>query len=175
MNMMAVPGFNADEGKAPADRIRTMTAAEIAEVELFPNRYWGKRYFCRFTDFYDGDTATIVFDDEGRMMASKFRFFGYDSPEIKVPRSVQGDERATRKAAGAGARDHLEQFLSNRSLIVEFSAKREKWGRLMGEVYYFDQDPDNLDVPLKNKVSEHMISEGYGYAYAGGKKKEWNL
>jgi endonuclease YncB( thermonuclease family) len=148
-----------------------------ATVQLFPNKYWGRRTLCRFVDFYDGDTATIVFDDAGGLMACKFRFFGYDSPEMKVSSKIGGAERRDLKAAAVGARDFLCDFLADKRLVVHFSSKREKWGRLMGEVYYFPLEPPKPAEEYRctddNSVSALMVREGHGYNYYGGAKKTW--
>lgn len=148
---------------------------DLSKVEIFPNKYWNKRAFCRFTDFYDGDTAVIVFYDGIHLIASQFRFYGYDAPEIKVPVGITDEERKERKEAAYAARDYLKEFTQSKRLIVQFSGNREKWGRLLGEVYYFDKCNDiNEKCDESNSISTHMIQAGHGYPYQGGAKEKWD-
>jgi endonuclease YncB( thermonuclease family) len=158
-----------------------MNDTELSGIALFPNKYWGQKAFCRFTDYYDGDTATIVFVDNDTLTSCKFRFYGYDSPEIKVPKKIQGDERIKRKTAAYAAKNHLMEFLDTKFLVVHFTNTREKWGRLLGEVYFFDKeskvrDIDTYECDDTNSVSHYMVHVGHGYNYYGGTKRvtqEW--
>lgn len=159
-------------------RLLAMDDAQLSGVPMIPDKFLNTRTFCRFHDFYDGDTATIVFlyEENGALewVSSRFRFFGYDSPEIKVPKKIVGEERAKAKKAALDAKKFIIDFVQDKLLIVHFT-KKEKFGRLMGEVYYFPAGEAghvaDYDCSDKNSISALMIENGHGYEYHGGKKQ----
>lgn len=169
------------EEKEPADgvdetmRLMTMTEDQLSEIKLIPDKFLDVHTFCRFYNFYDGDTATIVFLHDGACTSSKFRFFGYDSPEMKIPKKIVGEARTSAKKAALDAKKFIIDFVADKTLIVHFT-KKEKFGRLMGEVYYFPKGNlkpiEEYECTEKNSISALMIANGHGYAYHGGKKVE---
>lgn len=144
----------------------------ISEVQRFT--YNGIYKYCRFVDIYDGDTGDICFYSDDRVIRSRFRFYGYDSAEMKPLKSI-----ITRDSIIAKAHEdkkYLEGLLQDKYLVVQFK-ENEKYGRMMGNVWRVN----NATFP-ENKLADHpeliddncinklMIIAGHGYEYYGGKK-----
>lgn len=110
-------------------------------------------------DIYDGDTFGFIFQWNGTQMKWRCRCIGYDSPEMKVPTSIQGAKREELKAKANAAKARLTELLSSGKVTIE-CGKFDKYGRILVDVY----------VNGIVHVNSVMMQEGHGYAYEGGTK-----
>jgi hypothetical protein len=146
--------------------------ADLSRVQRFT--YNGQYKYCRFVDIYDGDTGDICFWSDNRFVRAGFRFYGYDSAEMKPLKSI-----ITRDSIIAQAhRDkrHLESLLADQYLVVQFM-KNEKYGRMMGNVWRVrdvsmpdDKLAEHPELTDDNCINKLMIKAGHGYIYTGGPK-----
>lgn len=112
---------------------------------------------------YDGDTITIAVIFDNDIFKFNCRLLGYDSPEIK---SKNPEER--KKAILA--RDTLSEKILNKIVNVKVSPHKDKYGRLLITVLY---NSSRSEHNLQN-INEWMISQGLGYPYNGGTKREFS-
>ena len=110
--------------------------------------------WARVVDIYDGDTFTICYVRDGIFFRRRCRCLGYDSPEIRT-NNVQ------EKAAATRAKEFLKAYLPSSTSEFEISGL-DKYGRFL--ISYTKNGRSLADV---------MIENGHGYAYAGGKKKQF--
>jgi endonuclease YncB( thermonuclease family) len=110
---------------------------------------------------YDGDTCFAVFKMGNDFVKFKVRMEGYDSPEMKPP--MEQDNREKEKKDARKAKEELERLVLNKVVFLH-CGKWDKYGRLLGKIIV-----NNIDV------NQHMISHGYGYAYDGGTKKQYEI
>lgn len=119
---------------------------------------------CKVVDIYDGDTCKVVFKYKREYNKWTIRMYGYDSPEIKVSKKIK--EREKIKQLGLNAREHLIELITKQKLLYIRCYHFEKYGRLLGELYYTKKD-----AKLKrNSINEKMIDSGHGVSYFGGTK-----
>ena len=128
--------------------------------------YNGKITKCKVTDVYDGDTVTIVFYDNDKPIKDSFRMFGYDAPEMKPLKTTPN--RELHISAAKVSKEVLQNLTKDKVLWVKF-CNEEKYGRLMGHLYFND--------PILNSksINDYMIENGFGKAYNGGQKSEFTL
>jgi endonuclease YncB( thermonuclease family) len=145
-------------------------------VDLLPrSEYTGNYYYCQLTNIYDGDTADIVFEDNNKFMRFPFRFYGYDSAEMKP---LKSDEKRSEKIMQAiEDKSFLQSLVNNQYLVVRFREK-EKYGRLMGDVWRvknISHPPELLsshsELIDENCINKLMILNNHGKEYYGGKKE----
>lgn len=130
--------------------------------------------YVSFDNVYDGDTADIFFIENNKIIRAPFRFYGYDSAELKPLRDDPNRNYIIRQAILD--KDFLISQLNNQYLVAQFM-KNEKFGRMMGKVWKVK------DVSIdENKLSTHpeliddnqinliMIKNDHGKPYFGGKK-----
>jgi endonuclease YncB( thermonuclease family) len=110
---------------------------------------WGK-----IVDIYDGDTFTICYIRDGKLVRRRCRCEGYDSPELRT-KDVREKEAALR------AKDFLQSHLPSGVSRFQINGL-DKFGRLL--VSYTKNGKSLADV---------MIENGHGYAYAGGTKQKF--
>jgi len=118
---------------------------------------------------YDGDTLTIAAKlpfDGSPIYRFSVRLAGIDSAEM---RGGTANETEIAKVA----RDALHKLIFGK--IVELRGNgKEKYGRLLADLYYNDGDGDGDDNGnCKNNVihiNQWMIDNGYAVSYDGGKK-----
>ena len=116
---------------------------------------------CKIVDVYDGDTMRGVFEHNGQYNKWTIRMYGYDSPEMKPSRKLENRDEI--KAKAKISRDYLKSKILDKAVFLH-CLDFDKYGRVLGNIYI-----DELgDVSVNN----HMVSEGYGYAYFGGTKKK---
>lgn len=123
---------------------------------------------CKFMDYYDGDTATIVFVGKfGNLEKRKFRFWGFNAKEMKQSRSLDTSTRAKNKAAAIQAKELLISILGDRKHCVIFADenKANNYGRLLGRVLIRGGEFDG------KYVDEVMISSGLAQPYQGGHRE----
>ena len=120
---------------------------------------------CKVVDVYDGDTCKVVFPLNGEIYRWNVRLTGYDTPEMRPPRSQENREEEI-KAAYA-ARDFLRGKVMNQDQLVYIKCGEfDKYGRLLGTLYLEEND--------EVSVNDLMIENGHGYAYDGGTKKRFS-
>jgi len=103
---------------------------------------------------YDGDTITIVGRVDRRMYKFSVRLARIDAPEIRT--KFVGEKRAAIRS-----RDAL-QSLVGRKVIELRGIKREKYGRVLAEVWF-----DGMNV------NDWMLQQGYAVGYDGNAKKKY--
>lgn len=145
---------------------------DISKVERFT--YSGQYKYCVFDHIYDGDTADIYFIDKSTIVRAPFRFYGYDSAEIKPLKSEANRDNIIREAKQD--REYLSSLIRGKYLIVEFM-ENEKYGRMMGNVYKCSDIsvPEHLlsthpEITENNCVNKIMIKDNHGKIYYGGRK-----
>ena len=105
---------------------------------------------------YDADTITIATKlpfDESPMYRLSVRLNGIDTPEIKG-KGISTEEKEAAKIA----RDFVRNLVLNKYVTLE-NIKREKYGRILADVYIDDIHLNNL-----------LIQEKYAVKYDGGTK-----
>ena len=112
----------------------------------------------------DGDTIDVTIDlGFDLYKKERVRVAGVDTPE-KRTRNLE--EKALGLDATAWIKDHLEGAIDgDDDLIIrtELDGGVGKYGRLLGWLYIGDSDLS---------LNEQMITEGYAWAYDGGKKQK---
>ena len=138
------------------------------EKQSYNNQF----HYCRIDNVYDGDTADIYFRDGNKVVRNRFRFYGYDSAEMKPPKKIENREEIKNQAILD--KQHLSSLVSNSKLIVEFQ-NNEKYGRMMGKVWrvnninHPERDLKNHPELIEgNYITFLMIQSGHGKPYFGG-------
>lgn len=125
----------------------------------------GKIKLCRVVNIYDGDTCKVVFRMNDEINRWNVRMTGYDTPEMRPPKSQAN--REIEIAAAKQAKSYLQSLIMNPGQLVYIKCGEfDKYGRLLGEIYIKKDD--------KKSVNQMMIDQGHGYAYNGGTKKTFN-
>ena len=112
---------------------------------------------------YDGDTIHCIFKHDGKYQKFNVRLYGYDSPEMKPPKSLPNRDIEMNKAKLAKKR--LEELLLNKNIYL-FCGEFDKYGRLLATV--------KLNINDNKTINDMMIEEGHGYPYFGGTKQSNN-
>jgi len=114
---------------------------------------------------YDGDTLTIAAKlpfKGSPIYRFSVRLAGIDSAEI---RGGTANESEIAKVA----RDALHKLIFGK--IVELRGNgKEKYGRLLADLYYNDYDGDSNCKNNVIHINQWMIDNGYAVSYDGGKK-----
>jgi len=112
----------------------------------------------------DGDTIDVTIDlGFDLYKKERVRVAGVDTPE-KRTRNLE--EKALGLDATAWIKDKLEGAINGSdelSIRTELVGGVGKYGRLLGWLYIGDSDLS---------LNEQMITEGYAWAYDGGKKQK---
>jgi len=151
-------------------------------AELFS---WEGLYLAQVTDVYDGDTITICMNPfPGSKYSSeslfKVRMYGYDSPEMKPPRSNPEEVRAVIKHKAVEARDFLRGLVMDKYVVVQCLGL-DRHSRLLCNIYSGDVSnvesegsriTGGFDEGQFALVNELVLKAGHGYEYYGGKKKK---
>ena len=124
----------------------------------------GKIFLCKVVDIYDGDSCKVVFKHARQYHKWNIRMYGYDSPEIRISRKAENREYL--KKIGLDAKNYLIQLIGKEELLYIKCGKFDKYGRLLGDLYYTKEDTNNWEKSINKK----MIDDGQGYPYEGGKK-----
>jgi endonuclease YncB( thermonuclease family) len=134
-------------------------------IENIPKLYTlnGKEKWARVVDVYDGDTLNIIFFVGSELQNHKFRLYGIDTPEIKPLKSISNRDEVIDSAKKS--KEYLASLILNKVVYIKFR-QEEKYGRLMGEIYF-----DNTTTSSNASVNQLMVQNGYAYEYFGGKKK----
>jgi len=151
--------------------ISKMSDEDLKNLETDEKKLCGQVRLCKIFNIYDGDTATIVFYNEGKLECHKFRVYGYDSPEMRVPKAWDVKKRTTKKKQAKDAKNAFAEYTTGKNLVVDLMGK-DKYGRVLGKLYAFPKDISDKLVDLqKYDVCKYMVENNYGYAYEGGKKR----
>jgi micrococcal nuclease len=114
--------------------------------------------FVKVIKVYDGDTITVAGKlpfNESPIYRFSVRLRSIDSPEIKG-KSKKECEMAIQ------ARDALHALIFGKIVELKNNGK-EKYGRLLSDVYYNEIHVNNW-----------MLDKKHAVPYDGGKKVEWN-
>ena len=155
-------------------------------------------FLVKVVDVYDGDTITVVFDPnmdlfkvknqklikknkknkKYRFYEHKVRMYGYDSAEMRQPKNEP--DRIELKKQAVKARDVLRDMVLDKMVLLEvLDDLKEKYGRLLGNVYLLEKE--QLDELAKGKIpiievknldniNKFMVDHHYGKPYFGGHK-----
>lgn len=145
-----------------------LTTKNFKELKKFT--FEGILTKARIVDVYDGDTVTLVFYHSDDPIKDSFRLFGYDAPEMKPLKSMKN--RDLHIKAAKIARTRLEQLILNKIVWVKFTHE-EKYGRLMGELFFISETNTHHFNGNEMSVNNWMTSKGLGKAYDGGSKAEF--
>ena len=127
-------------------------------IELFSLE--NQKFEAKIVRVYDGDTCFAAFIWNNKPVKFKIRMENYDSPEMKPLLSLKNRDEEIE--AGKKAKSELERLILNKIITLE-CGKWDKYGRLLGKIC----------VKENNKiiyVNDHMIKNGFGVPYDGGKK-----
>lgn len=127
--------------------------------------YNGETKIARVVSVYDGDTLRLVFFNGGRLVQHTARLNGYDSPEMKPPRTRPDREKEV--AAAHRARDQLMAWVAAPGQLVAIDCGSfDKYGRLLVTMWTLTAPPLSRD----RNVNLAMIAAGHGVPYSGGTK-----
>ena len=140
--------------------------------------FQNQSFLAKVVDVYDGDTCSVVFPFQGRLVKYRVRCAGYDSPEMKPPKSLANREEVIRKAIlarnyfaskvtdctfsldGSYTKIEMQAILHANTKLVQIECGGwDKYGRLLAD-FFVDGCHVNTD----------MIAQKHGYPYDGGKK-----
>jgi endonuclease YncB( thermonuclease family) len=110
--------------------------------------------FAKVIKVYDGDTITVAAKlpfNESAIYRFSVRLRSIDSPEIK------GESEKECQLAIV-ARDALHHFIFGKIIELRHHGK-EKYGRLLADIYYKDVH-----------INKWMVDKGYAVKYDGGRK-----
>jgi len=147
-------------------------------------------FLAQVVKVYDGDTITIAMGDseraQNRYYEHSVRMYGYDSPEIRPPKSkkyAKGGRFSCREdevAAGKLAKEYLSELILGQPVRVEVIPDDDKYGRLLCKVYSYPKmeewlentgtEPPTLE-DFDLYVNGDMLENNYGYEYFGGTKE----
>ncbi len=175
------------------NKLMTMTEDDMDEIE--ETDYVNMEMVVRLVDIYDGDTFTCLFWDPymKRYNKKRCRSNGIDAPEMKPPKNMEHRDRWIRYANEA--KEALTKWANepNCIYICRTEHKREKFGRLLVEIYkyYLTQQGDVKQRRLRTAesiylmkdfedvidesepMSKFMLANTKSRPYDGGKKEDW--
>lgn len=122
----------------------------------------GQTLVGKIVNVYDGDTCKVVFRLGGELLKFNCRMNGYDTPEMRPPKSKPGREKEIVAAKAAKAR-LIELVMGFGQLVRVKCGKFDKYGRLLTDIYVEGQE---------KSVNQMLVDEGFGYEYGGGTKNE---
>ena len=164
--------------------LELLSCATLETCPLFSLK--GVKTMAKAIDIYDGDTFDIVVCVNSQLYHMKTRMFGYDSPEMKPPKS--DPNRDSIKANAILARTKLWTLLTNENtgmsdkhnivfpvIIGDF----DKYGRLLVSAFSPNVkledisgfELENMDMWFDKTINAQMVREGFGYPYYGGTKQ----
>ena len=110
---------------------------------------------------YDGDTFKFVTYYNKNLIKLTIRCYGYDSPEMKIPKNItDSDKRDFMKNNAISAREFLKNEICNKKIKVK-CLKNDKYGRVLA----------TISSNTCQNINQKMINNGHGVAYFGGTKK----
>lgn len=172
----------ADTKEQSLDRIRELRNMTDGELDNLEETNYTDILLCvRVTDVYDGDTFTCVFWDPymNRFNSKRCRLNGVDAPEMKPPLANKNRDRE--KKLALESKGALIKWVNDGYLVCR-TYKWEKWGRLLVDIYKFDEDtfadrdPFTCNEDIRrllteeNALSEYMVDNDHAVYYKGDKK-----
>lgn len=130
--------------------------------------YKGLHFKAKVVDIYDGDTLTVVFRYNGKLQQHSCRMLGYDSPEMKPPKTQVN--RDLEIAAAIKAKTALSNIILNRVIDIQCD-QFDKYGRIL--ITIMIRPPTSICCHYctpKINLNKWMIDQGYGIPYTGGTK-----
>jgi endonuclease YncB( thermonuclease family) len=132
------------------------------------------------TSVYDGDTFRAAVHINGKYCIIKVRCFGYDSPEMRPPKSIPDADRQVIVSKALAAKTALAELILNKVVNMEIQGF-DKYGRFLARVWAPDLPPNAWVSPAfrvgcccmrisYRDVCTYMIERGHGVAYVGGTK-----
>jgi endonuclease YncB( thermonuclease family) len=137
----------------------------INDKEIPYFSFKGYTFFAKPCNIYDGDTFSVIFLFENKLIKYKCRCLGYDTAEMKPLKT--NPNRIHEKILANKAKDRLIELLNKHEtkLIKIECGEFDKYGRLLITVY---------NMVDKKSINQIMIDEGHGKVYDGGTKdKNW--
>lgn len=137
-----------------------------SNLETSNSPYPHEPCLAKVVSVYDGDTFTCVIFN-GEFVHWNVRMIGYDAPELRT---------GNRKEEGKECRDILRGMIDERIVVLIPSVKRDKYGRLLGEVMTYGKSGDvPFPIPDMNdkkwiNVNQWMLNNTCVVPYDGGTK-----
>lgn len=153
-----------DERKPPAPPPGSPDLELYAAEREADFSFEGQRFLAKIVDVYDGDTVRVTFRYAGKLTQYRARMAGYDSPEMRPPKTKPGRDEEVK--AAHRAKDALISKLGDRIVYIG-CGPFDKYGRLLVTVYA--RAGPGLTENGEN-VNQWMIANGHGVPYDGGTK-----
>ena len=177
--------------KSQLNNLSTVVKSEIPKFSLD-----GRIIPAKVTSVYDADTCSVVFYLEGKLVQFSIRLLGIDTPEMRP--SMKKPNRDLEKKAAKRSRNRLIQLVTNVDMDVDsqYGKKKcqtlidkntkiillhcgpfDKYGRLLGTLYEFDNSKNIEKTKTGGGTSfnKQLIQEGYAREYHGGTKQPWDF
>jgi endonuclease YncB( thermonuclease family) len=123
----------------------------------------GKSFIGIPSNIYDGDTLSVTFVYNGKIVKYRCRTLGYDSPEMRPP-LTRPDRDIEKAKATASKNRFIELLTKNPEKTISITCHEfDKYGRLLVEIW---------NLVDKESINSIMVSEGYGNIYDGGTKEK---
>ena len=103
------------------------------------------RIECKVLKVIDGDTLVISFLFNNKIYKHSLRLYGINCPETRT-RDLE------EKKKGLEVKEYMTELLENKMIEVDMCAKREKYGRLLGTVYYKGENICNKLIEIGHAV-----------------------
>ena len=126
----------------------------------------GVKCYGVLVNVYDGDTFRAVVYHDGRMKKLTFRPIGYDTPEMKPPKSMENRDAHIEKAKEARQK-FIDLCGGMHSYVFLRCGKYDKYGRVLVHV-------TNRRYSRKT-INDLMLESGLANPYNGGTKLEFTL
>jgi endonuclease YncB( thermonuclease family) len=136
--------------------IQTLEKCTIENTQTLS--FGNKEFQAKVLSIKDGDTIVVALKFLNSFINVPVRLLGVDVAEIHTKNYKE-------KKVGLDAQAFLTELLLNKIVYIKTPPEDDKYGRLLGRVFYQGQN-----------ISELMIQKNYGYPYHGEKKKlfsEW--
>jgi len=109
----------------------------------------------------DGDTIDVNIDLGFSVWhKARVRMLGIDTPESRTRNLAE-------KALGLASKARLKELLRGKTLTLECSKEKGKFGRVLGIVWATDK------VGATVNCNDQLCVEGHARPYFGGKKVPW--
>jgi micrococcal nuclease len=119
-------------------------------------------YKVRVERVVDGDTIDVHIDLGFSVWhKARVRMLGIDTPESRT-RNLE------EKALGLASKARLKELLKGRTIRIECSKEKGKFGRVLATVWAADKGSDEAF-----DVNARLIEEGHARPYFGGTKEPW--
>lgn len=152
----------------------------------------------KVVDCYDADTCKINIILNEKLVKYTCRLYGIDTPEMKPKKDIENRDEEIMKAHKAknyllsqilhnkklnldkkySKKETQKMLAENKHLVTVKCGEFDKYGRLLAEIYEYNNDTMSLTgsqtggSKSKHKsYNEMLIKSGYAYAYFGGTKK----